>query len=59
VRPVELEVLLLSAQDRLTNDEIAHRLDLSRKAVERHLTNAIYRLAWPEADEGRHWWKFW
>lgn len=37
LRPIELAVLLLSAQDYLGDEEIAERLGISPWAVRRHL----------------------
>lgn len=59
LRPIELEVLFLSAQDRLRNDEIATRLGVSERAVRRHLTRAIYRLAFAAEEKERPWWRLW
>lgn len=59
LRPLELEVLLLSAQDRLPNRVIAARLELSTRAVERILARAVYRLGRFMEREERPWWKFW
>lgn len=59
LRPVELEVLLLSAQDRLPNQQIAARLGLTVQAVERHLADALYHLHRDMERETRPWWKFW
>jgi len=57
--PIEREVLLMSAAERLSHDEIALRLGLSRAAVERHLANAIYKVDRRLERRGRPWWKFW
>ncbi len=59
LRPIELEVLLLSAQDRLRNNEIAARLGITTKAAERHLADALYHLNRHMDREERPWWKFW
>jgi DNA-directed RNA polymerase specialized sigma24 family protein len=59
LRPIELEVLLLSAQDRLRNEEIAARLGISTRAVRRHLARPVYRLAQAADDLPRPWWRFW
>ena len=58
---IELEVLLLSVQDRLRNDEIAARLRISKRRVERHLARALYRFTrfLEEEEQERPWWKFW
>jgi DNA-directed RNA polymerase specialized sigma24 family protein len=44
LRPVEREVLLLRARDRLSHGEIAARLGIAPRKVERILANAIYKL---------------
>jgi RNA polymerase sigma factor (sigma-70 family) len=59
LRPIELEVLLLSAQDRLRNEEIAARLGISTRAVRRHLARAVYRLAQAARDMPKPWWRLW
>ena len=44
LQPIEREILVLSAGERLSNDEIAVRLGLTPEAVERHLADALVRL---------------
>jgi DNA-directed RNA polymerase specialized sigma24 family protein len=59
LRPIELEVLLLSAQDRLPNHQIAARLGITTDAAEGHLADALYHLNRNMDREERPWWKFW
>ena len=44
LRPIEGEALVLSARERLSNDEIAQRLGIAPQAVERLLASALFRL---------------
>ena len=44
LRPIQREILLLSAGDRRSNGEIARRLRIPVRRVERHLARAIERL---------------
>ena len=59
LRPIEREVLVLSARERLSNDEIAARLGLSVQAAERLLAKAICRLDRTLERQQRPCWKFW
>ena len=59
LRPLEREVLALSARERLSNDEIAARLELSSEAAERLLASALRRLARALERQERPWWRFW
>lgn len=57
--PIEREVLVLSARERLSNEEIAARLGVSVQAAERLLARAICRLDRALERQARPWWKFW
>jgi RNA polymerase sigma factor (sigma-70 family) len=57
--PIEREVLVLSARERLSNEEIAARLGVSVQAAERLLARAICRLDRTLERKQRPWWKFW
>ena len=57
--PIEREVLVLSARERLSNEEIAARLGVSVQAAERLLARAICRLDRTLERQQRPWWKFW
>ena len=59
LRPTEREVLILSARERLSNDEIAVRLGLEPDEVERLLASALRRLERALRRQERRWWKFW
>jgi RNA polymerase sigma factor (sigma-70 family) len=59
LRPIEREVLVLSARERLSNDEIAARLGITPQAAERLLAKALYRLDRALDPHRRPWWKFW
>ena len=59
LRPIQLEVLRLSAQERLPSDEIAARLGITAKAAQRHLANALYLLDRRMERRKRPWWRFW
>ena len=59
LRPIEREVLVLSARERLSNDEIAARLGVTAQAVERLLARAICRLDRALQRQERPWWKLW
>ena len=59
LRPIEREVLLLSARERLSNDEIAARLGITPEAAEYLLAQAICRLDWALERQERPWWRFW
>ncbi len=56
LRPIEREVLFLSAAEGLTNDDIAARLQLPVAAIQRHLVNALVGL---DRELSRPWWKVW
>ena len=59
LRPIEQEVLILSARHRLSNDEIAGRLGITPQAAERLLARAIRRLDRALELQGRPWWRLW
>ena len=59
LRPLEREVLFLSARERLSNDEVAARLGITTKVAERLLANALCKLDRALERQGRPWWKFW
>jgi RNA polymerase sigma factor (sigma-70 family) len=59
LRPIEREVLVLSARERLSNKEIAARLGVSVEAAERLLARAICRIDRAIERQQRPWWKFW
>ena len=59
LRPIEREVLVLSARERLSNDEIAARLGITAQAAERLLARALCRLDRALEQQERPWWRFW
>ena len=59
LRPAEREVLVLSAGERLSNDEIAARLGITPEAAERLLAEALYQLDVALERQERPWWRFW
>ena len=59
LRPREREVLLLSARDRLSNDEIATRLGITPEAASRRLAAALRRLDRALERQARPWWRLW
>ena len=59
LRPLEREVLILSARERLSNGEIAERLGISPDAAERLLASALRRLDRALERQERPWWRFW
>lgn len=59
LRPIEREVLVLSAREGLSNADIAKRLGITADAAERHLADAVYALARRLEQEERAWWKRW
>lgn len=59
LRPIEREVLYLSAAEKLRNDAIAERLGITTKAAERHLPNALCTLDHELDRLERPWWRFW
>jgi len=59
LRPMEREVLVLSAREGLSNAEIAARLGMTPEAVERLLATALCRLDRALERQKRPWWRFW
>jgi len=59
LRPIEREVLDLSAGQGLGYDEIAARLGISADAVKDHLADALYELSRQLERRERPWWRFW
>jgi RNA polymerase sigma factor (sigma-70 family) len=59
LRPIEREILVLGARERLSNGEIAARLGITPQAVERHLANAICKLDRALEPHPRPWWALW
>lgn len=59
LRPAEREVLILSARERLSNDEIAERLGIAPERAERLLAGALVRLDRALERQDRPWWRFW
>lgn len=59
LRPIEREVLFLSAREGLRNQAIAARLGISTEAAERHLADALYHLDRHLERQERPWWRFW
>ena len=59
LRPIEREVLVLSARERLSNEEIAHRLGITTAAAERLLADALCKLDRALERQERPWWRFW
>ena len=56
---LEREVLVLSAGHGLRNEEIAARLCLSERRVERLLARALRKFDRALERQERPWWKFW
>ena len=59
LRPIEREVLVLSAREGLSNDEIAARLGITLPEAERLLARALCRLDQALERQKRPWWRFW
>ena len=59
LRPIEREVLFLSAREGLRYDQIAERLGISSEEARGHLADALYRLDREIERAARPWWKFW
>ena len=59
LRPVERQVLVLSAREGLSNGEIAARLGITAEAAERLLARALCRLDRALERHERPWWRPW
>jgi len=59
LRPIEREVLVLSAREGLSNGEIAARLGITAEAAERLLARALSRLDRALERQEQPWWRFW
>jgi DNA-directed RNA polymerase specialized sigma24 family protein len=59
LRPIERQVLILSAREGLSNDEIALRLGIEPQAAERLLANSLLRLDRALERQERPWWRIW
>ncbi len=57
--PHEREVLLLSARERLSNDEIAACLGITPEAASRLLAAALRKLDRVLEHQARPWWRLW
>lgn len=59
LRPIEREVLVLSARERLSTDEIAALLGITPEAAEHLLARALCRLDRALERQERPWWRLW
>ena len=59
LRPTEREVLVLSAREQLSIEEIAARFGITAQAAERLLANALCRLDRALERQQRPWWRLW
>jgi RNA polymerase sigma factor (sigma-70 family) len=59
LRPIEREVLFLSARGGLSNDQIAEQLGIATEAAERLLAKALRKLDRALERQERPWWRFW
>ena len=59
LRSMEQVVLVLSARDHLSSDEIAARLGISVRKAERLLARAVLKLDRAIDRSERAWWKSW
>ncbi|HEY0114564.1 MAG TPA: sigma factor-like helix-turn-helix DNA-binding protein [Allosphingosinicella sp.] len=59
LRPIEREVLFLSAREGLSYDEIAARLDITSQEAGGHLADALYGLDRELERRKQPWWRFW
>ncbi|HEX5184982.1 MAG TPA: sigma factor-like helix-turn-helix DNA-binding protein [Allosphingosinicella sp.] len=57
--PLERDILMLSAREKLGRDEIAARLDLTPEQVDRLLAEALVKLHRALERQERPWWKLW
>ena len=58
LRPLEREVLILSAGEGLSNEDVAERLGMMTDAAERLLANALCKLDRALERQERPWWRF-
>ena len=58
LRPIEREVLALSARDGLSNAEIAAELGVTPASAERLLADALCKFDRAIERQGRPWWRF-
>ena len=59
LRPIEREVLHLSARERLSNEEIGAKLGIEPASAERLLAKALRKLDRALERQERPWWRFW
>ena len=59
LRPIDREVLILSARERLSNAQIGVRLGLTTETVERLLATALCKFDRALERQERPWWKLW
>lgn len=59
LRPIEREVLVLSAGEGLSNDGLAARLGITPRAAERILARAICKVDRALERQERPWWRLW
>jgi DNA-directed RNA polymerase specialized sigma24 family protein len=59
LRPIEREVLLLSARERLSTGEIGERFGIRPEVAERWLASAVCKLDRALERQKRPWWKLW
>ena len=57
LRPIEREVLMLSAGEGLCNETVAERLGITSAAAERLLARALYKLDRELQPRERRWWE--
>jgi DNA-binding CsgD family transcriptional regulator len=57
--PLEREVLVLSARDRLRSADIAARLGISKRRAGHILVRALCKFDRALHDPERPWWRFW
>ena len=59
LKPLEREVLAMSAGRGLLVGDIALQLGIGERRVERLLARALYKFDWALEREGWPWWHFW
>ena len=59
LRPIEREVLFLSAREGLSNDQVAEQLGITTDTAERLLAKALRKLDRALERQERPWWRFW